>query len=59
MLGDLGERKKNTEAGARFPVKPEIVADETPLLLVGPGGKEVNGVFGLKHSLGASSTGTP
>jgi hypothetical protein len=59
VFGDLGERKKNTEAGARFPVKPEIVADETPLLLVGPGGKEVNGVFGLKHGLDASSTGTP
>jgi hypothetical protein len=47
VFGDLGERKKNTEAGARFPVKPEIVADETPLLLVGPGGKEVNGVVSL------------
>jgi hypothetical protein len=32
VFGDLGERQKNTEAGARFPVKLEIVADETLLL---------------------------
>ena len=35
VFGALGERKKNSEAGARFPVKLEIVAAETPLILVG------------------------
>lgn len=44
VFGDFGGRKKNSEAGARFPVKLEIVADDTPLLLVGPGGKEVSAV---------------
>ena len=34
-LGALGERKKNSEAGARFPVELEIVPAETPLILVG------------------------
>ena len=36
MFGALSEPKKNSEAGARFPVKLEIVAAETPLILVGP-----------------------
>jgi hypothetical protein len=44
VFGDLGERKKHIEAGARFPVTLEIVADETPLILVGPGGKEVSAI---------------
>jgi hypothetical protein len=44
LFGDFGNRKQNTDPGARFPVKLEIVADETPLLLIGPGGKEVSAV---------------
>jgi hypothetical protein len=44
VFGDFGGRKQNTEAGARFPVELEIVADETPLTLVGPHGKEVSAV---------------
>jgi len=44
LFGDFGNRKKSAEAGARFPVKLEIVADATPLLLIGPGGQEFNAV---------------
>ncbi|HEV2711861.1 MAG TPA: hypothetical protein VGU26_02100 [Gaiellaceae bacterium] len=44
LFGDFGIRKKSSDPGARFPVKLEIVADETPLTLVGPGGQEVSAV---------------
>ncbi len=44
LFGDFGNRKKSSEADALFPVKLEIVADATPLLLVGPGGREVSAV---------------
>jgi hypothetical protein len=44
LFGDFGNRNKSTEPDARFPVKLEIVADATPLLLVGPGGQEVSAV---------------
>ena len=44
LFGDFGTRKKSSEPGAVFPVKLEIVDDGTPLVLVGPGGKEVSGV---------------
>ena len=44
QFGDFGNRNKITEPGAVFPVKLEIVADETPLVLVGPGGREVSAV---------------
>ena len=44
LFGDFGVRKGSAEAGAAFPVKLEIVEDETPLVLVGPGGKEVSAV---------------
>jgi hypothetical protein len=44
LFGDFGNRKKSSEPGALFPVKLEIVADTTPLLLVGPGGREVSAV---------------
>jgi len=44
LFGDFGNRKKSTEPGAVFPVKLEIVADATPLLLIGPGGQEVSAV---------------
>jgi hypothetical protein len=44
VFGDFGNRGKASEADAVFPVKLEIVADPTPLLLVGPGGREVSAV---------------
>ena len=44
QFGDFGNRNTITEPGAVFPVKLEIVADETPLVLVGPGGREVSAV---------------
>jgi hypothetical protein len=44
LFGDFGNRKKSTEPGAVFPVKLEIVADDTPLTLIGPGGREFNAV---------------
>lgn len=43
-FGDFGNRGLSSEADVIFPVKLEIVADESPLLLVGPGGQEVNAV---------------
>jgi hypothetical protein len=44
LFGDFGNRQKSSEPDALFPVKLEIVADATPLLLVGPGGQEVSAV---------------
>lgn len=44
LFGDFGNRLKSTKPGAVFPVKLEIVADATPLLLIGPGGQEFNAV---------------
>ena len=44
LFGDFGNRKQSAEPDARFPVKLEIVADATPLLLIGPGGQEFNAV---------------
>jgi hypothetical protein len=44
LFGDFGARKGADEPGALFPVKLEIVEDETPLMLVGPGGSEVSAV---------------
>jgi hypothetical protein len=44
LFGDFGNRKQSTEPGALFPVKLEIVADKTPLTLVGPGGREISAV---------------
>jgi hypothetical protein len=44
LFGDFGNRKKSTESDALFPVKLEIVADATPLLLIGPAGQEFNAV---------------
>jgi hypothetical protein len=53
LFGDFGNRKDADEPGGRFPVKLEIVADETPLMLVGPGGQEVSAV-GLTWSTDTS-----
>ncbi|MBI5030781.1 MAG: phospholipase [Chloroflexi bacterium] len=44
VFGDFGNRGKRSEADVIFPVQLEIVADETPLLLIGPGGREFNAV---------------
>lgn len=44
VFGDLGNRGRSNEAGAVFPVRLDIVEDDTPLLLVGPGGREVSAV---------------
>jgi hypothetical protein len=44
LFGDFGNRKPSSDPGAKFPVRLEIVADETPLMLVGPGGQEVSAV---------------
>jgi len=44
LFGDFGNRKGSNEPGAVFPIKLEIVADTTPLVLIGPGGQEFNAV---------------
>jgi hypothetical protein len=44
LFGDFGNRGRSDEADAEFPVKLEIVADETPLMLIGPQGQEVSAV---------------
>jgi hypothetical protein len=36
IFGEFANRKKSNELGARFPVKCEIVEDETPLMLAVP-----------------------
>jgi hypothetical protein len=43
-FGDFGNRGLSSEADAVFPVRLDIVEDETPLLLIGPGGQEFNAV---------------
>ena len=44
VFGDFGNRGLSSEEGAVFPVRLDIVKDETPLLLVGPNGQEFNAV---------------
>jgi hypothetical protein len=43
-FGDFGNRGLSSEADAVFPVRLDIVEDDTPLLLIGPGGEEFNAV---------------
>jgi hypothetical protein len=43
-FGDFGNRGLSSEDDAVFPVRLHIVEDDTPLLLIGPGGQEFNGV---------------
>ena len=43
-FSDFGNRGFSTEDDVIFPVRLDIVEDDTPLLLVGPGGKEFNAV---------------
>lgn len=44
LFGDFGNRGRAGEADAIFPVRFDIVADASPLVLVGPGGREVSAV---------------
>ena len=44
VFGDFGNRGLSSEEGVVFPVRLDIVKDETPLLLVGPNGQEFNAV---------------
>ena len=43
-FSDFGNRGLSSEDDAVFPVRLEIVEDDTPLLLIGPGGEEFNAV---------------
>lgn len=44
VFAEWGNRLPSNDPDARFPVKCEIVADDTPLTLVGPGGELFNAV---------------
>ena len=44
LFGDLGNRLPSSDPDAVFPVRLDVVADDTPLVLVGPGGREVSAV---------------
>jgi hypothetical protein len=44
LFGDFGNRGLPGEAGAIYSTRLDIVDDGTPLMLVGPGGKEVSAV---------------
>jgi hypothetical protein len=44
IFGGFGNRKAPGEKGARYPVLFEIVPDDTPMQLVGPGGRIVSAV---------------
>lgn len=52
-FGDFGNRGLSSEADAVFPVRLDIVEDDTPLLLIGPGGQEFN-VVGLSWETDSS-----
>ena len=53
VFGDFGNRGFSSEEEAIFPVRLDIVEDETPLLLIGPNGQEFNAV-GLSWETDAS-----
>ena len=53
VFGDFGNRGLSSEEGAIFPVRLDIIEDETPLLLIGPNGQEFNAV-GLSWETDAS-----
>ncbi|MEO0326264.1 MAG: hypothetical protein AAF447_25170, partial [Myxococcota bacterium] len=44
IFGEFSNRLPSTDPDARFPVRVEIVADDTPLTLVGPGGRTESAV---------------
>lgn len=54
LFGQFGNRLGPDDPGARYPVRVNVVADATPLQLVGPGGQIVSAV-----GMGADSPGTP
>ena len=43
-FGEFGNRLPSDHPDARFPIKLEIVEDDTPLMMVGPGGQVVSAV---------------
>ena len=44
VFGDFGNRGLSSEESAIFPVRLDIVEDDTPLFLIGPNGQEFNAV---------------
>lgn len=44
VFGDFGNRGLSGEDDAVYPVRLDIVEDDTPLLLIGPGGQKFNAV---------------
>ena len=54
LYGEFANRGLASEADAIFPVRLDIVEDETPLLLIGPDGEEFNAV-----GLSWETTATP
>src|SRR5690606_17464064 len=53
IFGEFGNRLAPDEPGARYPVRFEIIADETPLELIGPGGRVASAV-GLTYGDGTA-----
>ena len=53
VFAELGNRLPSSDPNARFPVKCEIIADDTPLMLVGPNNQLVSAV-GLTWETDAS-----
>jgi hypothetical protein len=51
IFGGFGNRLAPSEPGARYPVFFEIVADDTPMQLVGPGG-QIESAVGLTYGDG-------
>lgn len=54
VFGEFANRRPSNDPLARFPVKCEVVADNTPLLLAGPNNQIVSGV-----GLSWETTGNP
>jgi poly(3-hydroxybutyrate) depolymerase len=44
VFGEFGNRLPSSDPDSRFPIRVEIVEDDTPLLLVGPDSQVVSGV---------------
>jgi len=54
VFGYFGNRQPPRNPGAMYPVRVEVVASETPLLLAGPGGRVVSAV-----GMSAQTRGSP
>ena len=50
LFGEFANRLPSTDPAARFPVRVEVVADDDPLMLVGPGGEAVSAVGLFKEN---------